>query len=77
METEVSKDSSALRNEVELRKLYESIGVTPDRTVVTYCGSGVQATQTYFTLKYLGYAHVRMYDGSFSEWTKANAPVEK
>jgi 3-mercaptopyruvate sulfurtransferase SseA len=43
---------------------------------VAYCNSGVQASQTYFTLKYLGY-NVRLYDGSMSEWTAAKAPVEK
>jgi rhodanese-related sulfurtransferase len=46
-------------------------------TVVTYCNSGVQAAYGYFTLKYLG-LNVRMYDGSFSEWSKApGAEVEK
>jgi thiosulfate/3-mercaptopyruvate sulfurtransferase len=78
MDTETAKNDPSLRPEADLRKLYESIGVTPDRTVVTYCGSGVQATQTYFTLRYLGYNDVRMYDGSFSEWTKAQGTeVEK
>jgi thiosulfate/3-mercaptopyruvate sulfurtransferase len=76
-QSQASKESSALRTEPELRKLYESGGVTPNRPVVTYCGSGVQATQTYFTLKYLGY-DVRMYDGSFSEWTNTKGTtVEK
>jgi thiosulfate/3-mercaptopyruvate sulfurtransferase len=44
---------------------------------VTYCNSGVQASQTYFVLKLLGY-DVRLYDGSFSEWSQAkDAPVAK
>jgi 3-mercaptopyruvate sulfurtransferase SseA len=35
----------------------------------------MQASHAYFTLKYLGY-DVTMYDGSFSEWSKAEgAPV--
>jgi thiosulfate/3-mercaptopyruvate sulfurtransferase len=73
----VSGENPALQAEPELRKLFESAGVTPDRPVVTYCVSGVQATQTYFTLKYLGY-DVSMYDGSFSEWIKTDgATVEK
>jgi rhodanese-related sulfurtransferase len=52
------------------------LGVTPNKQVVTYCNSGMQATQSYFTLKYLGY-DVRLYDGSMSEWTSKGAPVEK
>jgi thiosulfate/3-mercaptopyruvate sulfurtransferase len=59
----------------ELSKLYEAAGLRPDQKVVTYCNTGMQASQTYFTLKYLGY-NVMMYDGSFSEWSKAEgAPV--
>jgi thiosulfate/3-mercaptopyruvate sulfurtransferase len=76
MEDQASRENQTLKPEAELRKLYEAIGVTPDKKVVTYCNSGMQATQSYFTLKYLGY-DVRLYDGSMSEWTAKGAPVEK
>jgi thiosulfate/3-mercaptopyruvate sulfurtransferase len=64
------KDSSALLPEIELRKLYEAAGVTPGKPVVTYCNSGMQASQAYFALRYLGY-DTRLYDGSLSEWSAA------
>jgi thiosulfate/3-mercaptopyruvate sulfurtransferase len=71
------KDSSALLPEAELRKMYEAVGVTPGRPVVTYCNSGMQASQSYFTLKYLGY-DTKLYDGSLSEWSAAkNTSVVK
>jgi thiosulfate/3-mercaptopyruvate sulfurtransferase len=76
MEDQTSHDNQALKPEADLRKLYEAAGITPDRPVVTYCNSGMQASQSYFTLKYLGY-DVRMYDGSMSEWKAKGAPVEK
>jgi thiosulfate/3-mercaptopyruvate sulfurtransferase len=77
MDGQASKETPALKSAPELRKLYESLGVTPDRPVVTYCNTGMQASQSYFTLKYLGY-DVRMYDGSFSEWSNAKGTaVEK
>jgi thiosulfate/3-mercaptopyruvate sulfurtransferase len=60
----------SLQTEAALRKLYESAGVVPNRPVVTYCNTGMQASQSYFTLKYLGY-DARMYDGSYSEWSSA------
>jgi thiosulfate/3-mercaptopyruvate sulfurtransferase len=50
-----------------IRQAYEAAGVKPGAKVVTYCDTGMQATHSYFTLKYLGY-DVKMYDGSFSEW---------
>jgi thiosulfate/3-mercaptopyruvate sulfurtransferase len=62
-----SPENPVLKPVVELRKLYEAAGVKPGQTVVTYCRTGMQASHSYFTAKYLGY-DVMMYDGSFSEW---------
>jgi thiosulfate/3-mercaptopyruvate sulfurtransferase len=77
MQGQASKSDMSLLPEAGLRKLYESAGVTPDRPAVTYCNTGMQASQSYFTLKYLGY-DARMYDGSFSEWSNAkDSAVEK
>jgi thiosulfate/3-mercaptopyruvate sulfurtransferase len=70
MQDQKSKDDPTLLPAAELRKLYEGIGVTPDHPAVTYCNTGMQASQSYFTLKYLGY-DVHMYDGSYSEWSSA------
>ncbi|MEM1954635.1 MAG: sulfurtransferase [Nitrososphaerota archaeon] len=63
----------------ELRKLYESAGVTPDKEVITYCRIGERSSVTWFVLKYLlGYPKVRNYDGSWSEWGNAvGAPIER
>jgi thiosulfate/3-mercaptopyruvate sulfurtransferase len=50
------------------------------RTVVTYCRSGMQASHAYFVARYVGYHDVRLYDGSFGEWTAlpaADHPVER
>jgi len=74
MQGQASKDDMTLLPELGLRKLYEASGITPDRPVVTYCNTGMQASQSYFTLKYLGY-DVSMYDGSFSEWSNAKDSV--
>ncbi len=76
MEDQVSQQNSSLKAEAALRNLYEAAGITPSKKVVTYCNSGMQASQTYFTLKYLGY-DVAMYDGSMSEWNARKQPVEK
>ena len=62
-----SLENPVLKPVAELRKLYEGAGVKPGQMVVTYCRTGMQASHSYFTAKYLGY-DVMMYDGSFSEW---------
>jgi len=54
----------------ELRAMYEAAGVTPDKSVIPYCSTGVRSAATYFTLTLLGYPHVSLYTGSFDEWSK-------
>ena len=61
----------------ELRAIYGGQGVTPDRPVVTYCRIGERSAHTWFALtQLLGYADVRNYDGSWTEWGNlVGAPI--
>ena len=52
----------------ELRAMYTAVGVTPDKTVVTYCQTHHRAAHTYFVLRLLGYPRVTGYDRSWAEW---------
>jgi thiosulfate/3-mercaptopyruvate sulfurtransferase len=63
----------------EMRRIYESLGVTPDKDVVVYCRIGERSSHTWFALKYLlGYPNVRNYDGSWTEWGNLiGAPIAK
>ncbi len=60
-----------------LAALYAAAGVTPDREVITYCGRGYAACCGLLALKILGYVNVRLYDGSWTEWSAdTGLPVE-
>jgi len=52
----------------ELRQMYVAEGITPDKTVVTYCQTHHRAAHTYFVLRLLGYPRVVVYTGSWAEW---------
>lgn len=52
----------------ELRAMYGSSGVTPDKEVITYCQGGYRAAHAYVALRLLGYPRVRNYTGSWKEW---------
>jgi thiosulfate/3-mercaptopyruvate sulfurtransferase len=61
----------------ELREMYESAGVTPDREVLTYCQGGYRAAHAYLALRLLGYPRVRNYVGSWKEWgDRDDLPIE-
>src|SRR5688572_24265630 len=71
-------DDGTFKSAADLRKLYESEGVTPDRPVIAYCRIGERSSHSWYVLKYLlGYKDVRNYDGSWTEWGNlVRAPVE-
>lgn len=64
----------ALRPAGDLRALYHRAGVTRDSANIVYCRTGMQASMTYFVLRYLGY-DVTLYDGSFVEWSNAGEMI--
>ena len=54
----------------ELREMYASVGVTPDKEIIAYCQSGVRSAHTTFVLsELLGFPNVKNYDGSWIEWS--------
>lgn len=57
-----------LRPEAELRALFETAGITPEREVIPYCTGGVRSALVFFALHLLGYPHIRNYDGSWWDW---------
>lgn len=63
----------------ELKRIYESNGITPTKEVIAYCRIGERSSHTWFVLKYLlGYPNVRNYDGSWTEWgNMINNSIEK
>lgn len=73
------REDSTFKSADELRELYASKGITPDRDVIAYCRIGERSSHTWFVLTYLlGYPKVRNYDGSWTEWGNAvGLPIEK
>ncbi len=73
------RENGTFRSTDDLKQLYESQGITPDKDVIAYCRIGERSSHTWFVLTYLlGYPHVRNYDGSWTEWGNlVGAPIEK
>ncbi|WP_298103055.1 3-mercaptopyruvate sulfurtransferase [Bradyrhizobium sp.] len=59
----------------ELRKAFAVAGVDTAKPIVTSCGSGVSAAVLTLALYRLGVENAALYDGSWSEWGKADGPA--
>ncbi len=77
--TAVNDTDGTFKSIDELKKIYESKGITSDKDVICYCRIGERSSHSWFVLKYLlGYPQVRNYDGSWTEWgNMIGNPVEK
>ena len=72
-------EDGTFKSAEELKTLYSGAGITGEKPVIAYCRIGERSSHTWFVLKYLlGYANVKNYDGSWTEWGNlVGAPVEK
>ncbi|WP_163322440.1 sulfurtransferase [Draconibacterium mangrovi] len=64
---------SLLKSNEALTSMFESKGITKDKTVIVYCETSVRAGVIYLALKGLGYPNVKVYDGAYLEWQSVDS----
>ncbi len=58
-----------LLSDAELKEIFVSKGVTPDKNIITYCNTGVRASLGWFILsQVLKYPNVKNFDGSMRQY---------
>lgn len=64
--------NETVKSPAEIQKILKEAGITKDKEIVTYCNIGFgRSTYGLMALKMLGYSNVRVYGGSFEDWSNA------
>ena len=61
---------NTMRAYPEIASNWEAAGITPDKWVAFYCGTGWRASETWFYALLMGWQRIAVYDGGWFEWSK-------
>jgi len=66
-----------MKSALEVQAECATAGIAPSDTVYLYCFKGARASNTFLALKQAGFSDVRMYFGSWNEWSRdPSLPIE-
>jgi 3-mercaptopyruvate sulfurtransferase SseA len=61
---------NTMRAYPEIAANWEAAGITPDKWVAFYCGTGWRASETWFYAHLMGWERIAVYDGGWFEWSQ-------
>ena len=69
---------NTMRAYPEITANWDEAGITPDKWVAFYCGTGWRASETWFYADLQSWDRIAVYDGGWFEWSAdpANNPIE-
>ncbi len=66
-----------IREEQEVAAIWEQVGVTPNKHLAFYCGTGWRGSEAFFNAYLMGWPRVSVFDGGWFEWSNnPNNPFE-
>lgn len=61
----------------EIAEIWNSVGITPDKHLAFYCGTGWRGSEAFYNAWLMGWPRVSVYDGGWFEWSNdENNPFE-
>ncbi|MEJ8472515.1 sulfurtransferase [Roseibium algae] len=67
-----------IKSKAEVLAECATVGITPETPVALYCFKGARASNTYLALKEAGVKDVKIYFGSWNEWSRdPSLPIEE
>ncbi|MDO5639989.1 MAG: sulfurtransferase [Neisseria sp.] len=72
-----SAQGPVIKSPGEVKAECDSAGIAKDDEIILYCFKGARASNTFLALKQAGYNKVKMYFGSWNEWSRdPSLPIE-
>ena len=69
---------STFKSSGEIRSLCATQGIYPGDDIIIYCFKGARASNTYMALQQAGFTRLRIYFGSWNEWSRyPSLPIEE
>ncbi len=53
----------------EVQAIWEEVGITPDKHLAFYCGTGWRGSEAFFNAWLMGWPRVSLFDGGWFEWS--------
>jgi len=53
----------------EIKAIWEEVGITPDKHLAFYCGTGWRGSEAFFNAWLMGWPRVSVFDGGWFEWS--------
>ncbi len=74
-----ANEDGTFKSAQELKEIFQDLGITKDKEIITYCIGGGLSSNAWFVLtQLLGYENVREYERSWNEWGNLpETPIEK
>lgn len=69
---------NTMRSYHEIASLWQNQGITPDKNVGFYCGTGWRASEAFFYAYLMGRQNIAVFDGGWLEWSENGSnPIER
>lgn len=69
---------NSMRAYHEIESNWGKAGITPDKRIAFYCGTGWRASEAFFYAHLMGRRNIAVYDGGWLEWSQDAAnPIER
>lgn len=67
---------NTMRNYNEITSMWNDMGITPEKNIAFYCGTGWRASEAFFYAWLMGWKNIAVYDGGWYEWSAdPNNPI--